>query len=43
MIEIKEIKDGNEWIIAIDKKTSIDYYTIPEAKEIQRQLNELFP
>ncbi len=34
MIEVKEIKqdDSDEWIIAIDKKTSIDYYTITEAK-----------
>ena len=46
MIEIRELKPDNpngEWMILIDKKTSIDYYTFAEAKEIKRRLNELIP
>jgi len=46
MIEIRVIKPDNlhsEWLIAIDKKTSIDFYTRTEAIEIKRRLIELFP
>ncbi len=46
MIEVREIKSNQpveEWIIAIDKKTSISYYTRVEAIEIKKRLNELFP
>lgn len=44
MIEVNEIKPAEgEWLIAINKKTSIDYYTYAEARIIKKRLNELIP